>query len=647
MRTTGRRASTAMRAAAAVLAGAAVAMAPAVAVAADKADGEASISYVEAEDGTLQVLVTVPPGSEVDLDGVTVTVDGAEAEATAEPAGEAEVQRTTILTIDTSQSMQGTRFDAAKSAALTFLQTVPDDVEVGIVSFAGEVTEELAPTTDRDAARDVVFQLELTKQTRLYDGLLAGIEAAGSEGQRTMLVLSDGADTSDTELAEVESTLAESGVLLDVVALDQSGKARAALQRLTDAGNGQVIDADAGALAAAFDRKAADLASQILVTAEVPDSITTAEATLAVTLPTASGTLTAEAFAEVGAAPPPEGTLEESGGVLDNLVPGAIWLYVGLGALGFGLLAMLALLVPLPVRKLSPAERAALYTDKVSGRTPTHVGGLAEQEQALDQAKKQVEKVLKHSTSLETKIMNRLEGAGSALKPAEWLLLHIGVFIAAGTLGILLGGGSLITGVLFMIFGAIGPWLYLGFRRSRRRKKFESALPDTLQLMSGSLAAGLSLAQSVDTIVREGGEPVSSEFKRVLIETRLGVSLEDALEGLAERFESKDFAWVVMAIKIQRQVGGNLAELLDTVAATMREREYMRRQVAALAAEGKLSAYVLAGLPPAFMLYLLAAKRDYVMVMFTDPLGWMMLGGAAVMLGVGGFWMSRLVKVEV
>ena len=132
--------------------------------------------------------------------------------------------------------------------------------------------------------------------------------------------------------------------------------------------------------------------------------------------------------------------------------------------------------------------------------------------------------------------------------------------------------------------------------------------------MSGSLSAGLSLAQSVDTIVREGSEPIAGEFRRVLVETRLGVSLEDALEGVGERFESKDFEWVVMAIKIQRQVGGNLAELLDTVAATMREREYVRRQVAALAAEGKLSAWVLGGLPPLFMLYLLLTNRDYVIV---------------------------------
>ena len=105
----------------------------------------------------------------------------------------------------------------------------------------------------------------------------------------------------------------------------------------------------------------------------------------------------------------------------------------------------------------------------------------------------------------------------------------------------------------------------------------------------------------------------------MLVETRLGVPLEDALEGVATRYESKDFGWVVMAIRIQRQVGGNLAELLDTVAGTMREREYIRRQVSALAAEGKLSAMVLAGLPPAFMGYLYMSQRDYVMVLLHRP----------------------------
>ena len=165
--------------------------------------------------------------------------------------------------------------------------------------------------------------------------------------------------------------------------------------------------------------------------------------------------------------------------------------------------------------------------------------------------------------------------------------------------------------------------------------------------MSGSLSAGLSLAQSVDTVVREGTEPIAGEFRRALVEARLGVDIEDGLEAIAERMQSDDFRWVVMAIRIQREVGGNLAELLLSVAATIREREYLRRQVKALSAEGRLSAVILGGLPPVFLLYLTLVRFDYVKPMFTSLLGWVMLGVMAGMMAVGSFWLSKTVKVDV
>jgi tight adherence protein B len=325
-------------------------------------------------------------------------------------------------------------------------------------------------------------------------------------------------------------------------------------------------------------------------------------------------------------------------------------MYAAIGALGLGLLGLLILLVPYE-RTMSTEERVQQYAARAGTGAPASAPIAAPpsraEDSALEGAKTAAANVLRRNVSLEQKIAARLDGAGSQIRPAEWLLLHAAIFIGMSVLGLVIGGGNLIIGLVFMVIGALLPWMYLGRRRKRRKKKFEAALPDTLQLMSGSLAAGLSLAQSVDTIVREASEPISSEFKRVLVETRLGLSLEDALQGVADRFQSEDFDWVVMAINIQRQVGGNLAELLNTVAGTMREREYIRRQVAALAAEGKLSAYVLGGLPPGFMLYLLLANRTYVMVLFTRPLGWLMLGGGVVILSLGIFWMSRIIKVEV
>ncbi|QCX27141.1 type II secretion system F family protein [Nocardioides jishulii] len=321
--------------------------------------------------------------------------------------------------------------------------------------------------------------------------------------------------------------------------------------------------------------------------------------------------------------------------------------YVAMGLVALAVLLLVVGLFLKPKRaELTLEERVTLYASGggAAEGAGAHAAPTTDQ---LAQFKGAAESVLKRNTSLEARIGARLDAAGSGFKAPEWLLLHIGVVIVAGMVGLFVGGGNIIVGILFLVLGIIGPWFYLGFLKKRRAKKFNSLLPDTLQLMSGSLSAGLSLAQSIDTIVREGSEPIAGEFKRVLVETRLGVPLEDAMEGITERFDSKDFAWIVMAIKIQRQVGGNLGELLDTVAGTIREREYMRRQVDALAAEGKISAYVLGGLPPLFGLYLFLTQPGYINPMFESPLGWAMLGGAVLMLAVGAFWMSRLIKVEV
>jgi tight adherence protein B len=602
--------------------------------------GGTSIDYVERTDEGLQVLVSVPPDAAVDTDNVAVTIDGTTAPATASPAETTtSVRRTAVLVMDTSNSMQGDRIEAAQSAALTFLETVPDDVYVGVVTFDSDVESAVEPTLDRDEARAVVEDLALSQQTRLYDGVAEGIAMVGTEGQRQLLVLSDGADTSNTPLEDVTTAISDSEVQVNVVSLEQDPPP--ALAELAEAGEGESISADPEALAAAFSAQADVLARQVLVTAEVPSSVTAAEATVEVTLGSDQGDLSAEAFTPIGDATTSAPPVAETS---SPLVLTSYWLYGGLAAVGLGLVGLLVTLVPRRAEPLTGAALASAYTERVAG---VGRGSDDSGDAALAQATQTAERVLSANKSLETRISERLEGAGNPFKPAEWLLVHVGIFILAGVVGLLLGGGSLVLGIIFLFVGAVGPWMYLGFKRSRRKKKFESLLPETLQLISGSLAAGLSLAQSIDTVVKEGQDPVASEFKRVLVETRLGISLDEALEGVAERFESRDFAWVVMAIRIQRQVGGNLAELLDSVAGTMREREYMRRQVAALAAEGKLSAWVLGLLPPLFLVYLVISKRDYVMPMFTEPMGWLMLGGAALLLGVGVFWMSRLVKVEV
>ena len=578
----------------------AVAAAAALSLAAPSASAaDGSIAHVEGSEEGLQILVSVPPDADIDFEGVEVTVDGEAAEAGAVLADtDTRIRRTTILAIDTSESMAGARFEAAKAAALAFIDSVPDDVYVGIVTFDAQVTKALAPATDREQARAVVESLALNRSTLLYDGVLGALDLAGTDGQRSVLVLSDGADTSPTPLRAVTAAIEESDAYVDVVALEQSADQLGPLQRLADAGGGQVINADSEALATAFSAEAAILSSQVLVTAQIPGEVTASQATVEVTLPSADGDITASAYSTIRA----QGKSEAAPELTLPAQPDEGWtapdwaLPAGIGVFAVGLLIGLMMLVPAKPKPLTAAERINSYAR--SGETDEAGRPVKQDEDVLATAKQAMDGILERNRGLDAKITHRLEGAGSELKSSEWLLLHAAVVVGSGALGLLLGQGNLVIGLVFLLMGTVAPWVYLSIRRSRRRKAFHAQLPDTLQLISGSLAAGLSLAQSMDTVVREGSEPVASEFKRVLVETRLGVPLEDALEGVGQRFESKDFEWVVMAIRIQRQVGGNLAELLDTVAATMRERQYIRRQVNALAAEGKLSAIVIAALPP-------------------------------------------------
>ena len=182
---------------------------------------------------------------------------------------------------------------------------------------------------------------------------------------------------------------------------------------------------------------------------------------------------------------------------------------------------------------------------------------------------------------------------------------------------------------------------------ARRARKFEQQLPDVLTLLASSLATGFSLPQAIDAIVRDAAEPSAKEFSRALAETRIGAELEDSLDRLSHRLDSVNLRWTTMAVRIQRQVGGNLAETLRTTATTLRERESLKREVSALSAEGRLSAYILIALPVGLFLFMLKANRDYVSLLWTTPLGWLLSVGGLVALGLGVVWMKSVVKVEV
>ncbi|TNM45092.1 VWA domain-containing protein [Nocardioides albidus] len=616
---------------------------------------DGAIAHVESTGDGIRILVDVPSGARVDLSGVSATLDGDDLDATATPTSSGSaVKRTTVLVIDTSRSMrkQG-RFEAAQQAATTYLDTVPDDVEVGVVTFDSAVDVALEPTTDRAAARAVIGDLSLQRNTLLYDGLIAATDVAGDSGQRSLLLLSDGADAGSTaSLEDATAAIKDTGTRVHIVGLDLGEDQLAQLRTIAGAGEGDVITSSGAALAAAFAEQAEALADQVLVTAPLPSGFSADVATVQVTLPTGAGApVVARSLAKVEAASTPGAavalpTIADEGGGFT--APGWM-LWAGVAVFAVGLLGVAVLLVPAKPAPMSIADRVTAYSTRVSG-----VEELARRshsakppsEPVLDQARAAAAELLERNSALNDRMTRRLAAAGSEFKPSEWLLLHIGAVLAGGVIGLLLGQGSILLGLLFMVIGFLAPPTYLRFMAGRRRRAFDTALPEVLQLLSGALSAGLSLAQAVDTVVREGPEPIASEFKRVLVEARIGVSIEDAFEGVAHRFESRDFGWAVMAIRIQRQVGGNLAELLTTVAATMRERQFLRRHVRALSAEGRLSAVILCGLPVVFLLFLFLTNRTFLDPLLHDPRGWIMSGFGILWMVIGSFWMSRMVKVD-
>jgi len=239
-----------------------------------------------------------------------------------------------------------------------------------------------------------------------------------------------------------------------------------------------------------------------------------------------------------------------------------------------------------------------------------------------------------------------LAQANIPLRPGEAIAAMLGLSVVFGVLvGIWTQSllGALIGAALSLAVGAMLVQTIAG----RERKKFETQLPDTLNLISTSLRAGYSLLQAVEAVGAEAPQPTAREFGRAMSETRLGRSPVDALKDVADRMQSVDFDWAVLAISIQREVGGNLAEVLQTAAETMMQRNRLRREMHALTAEGRISALVLGGLPFFIFAFLFVTRREYIQPMLESTVGLMVLIGSIAWVLVGIYWLVRIVKVDV
>jgi tight adherence protein B len=502
---------------------------------------------------------------------------------------------------------------AARQAAHAYLNGLPGDVKAGLLTFASRPQLVVAPTTDRARLIVALDGVRAGGDTALFDAVRSAVDAMtaaglGPDSKRGLVVLSDGEDTASTSsLSAATDLLRTARIPADVVAFRYGTAESSALRTLAGAAGGRLLTAD----------NAAQLAE------------------------TFAGLATATAQPPATVQPPATASGPGDGSAAIKWS----WQLLLLLATTFTALLLGMLLI---IRGLKRDEGNKRLVHQIARYGPRPESApSAETEEAGSLARTAVYWTRRLLGGREQAVALRLDQAGMKLGPAEWTLLRLCVCAGlAAALTMLTGSGlvGILTGV---VAGWLGTLAFVRFRIARRQGAFSEQLPDVLQLVAGALQSGFSLAQALDSVVREGNQPAAGELSRALAETRIGAELEDSLDRVALRMDSRDLSWVVMAIRIQREVGGNLAEVLLNTVGTMRERAQSRRQVRALSAEGRLSAYILIALPILVGGWLMWTRGEYMRPLFTTVAGVVMLVGAGVLVVLGSLWMRKLVNVEV
>jgi tight adherence protein B len=245
---------------------------------------------------------------------------------------------------------------------------------------------------------------------------------------------------------------------------------------------------------------------------------------------------------------------------------------------------------------------------------------------------------------------SQLERAGLALKLHEYVALRVLLALVAFAVVLALGNGHALAFLLGIVAGVVGymlPAFYVRMRIARQVRKFNNQLADMLTMLANSLRAGFGLLQGLDLAAEQSQPPMSTELHHLLRDTRMGASIETALESMGARVGSYDLDVIITAILIQRSVGSNLSEVLEKVAHTIRERARIQGEINTLTAQKKLSGVVIGLMPPAVVVMMLSVNFDYMSTLFTDPLGRILLVVAIAMDIVGILIIKRIVSIDI
>ncbi len=555
-----------------------------------------------------------------------------------------------VFVVDSSQRLRlDDVFGAAKSAIAAQIRSLPAGTRVGVVEAGKSAVVVSQLTEDLESAAVAVEALDFSNGGKIYNAMDRAVSlfsrpaiAGEPERNQTLVVFAGGADAgSDVEIGPARAGLIRLGA--QAVAVQYAGGDTGLPSVVQGAGGLVLRGSSADEVSAALD-KATDVAAQrLLVTFDgttdvaLRGDVSLQMGSAQTSLSYGGGQLTSRTIA-----------LAPSLDVQDRSLFGffqtqtGLYLTLLLSFLGIGL----AIFVLGSIFAGGESSLEGLLARYSGSEDDLDVEESNIVQTALVQRAVQMSENFAEDRGFLLKVEEMLERARLPLRPGEAMSFYVGGIFVGMIVGYFMLGG-LVGSVIFALGIAIGAIMVLRFIASRRMRQFEKQLPDTLQLLAGTLRAGYSLPQGLEAVSTESVDPMGYELRRVMTEARLGRELEEALGAAAERLNSPDFAWAVMAISIQREVGGNLNELLMTVSDTMVARERLKGEVATLTAEGKMSAILLGGLPPGLGLVMWVMNPEYIDVLFTNFLGKVFLGAGIVSSIIGLAWMKKVITIDV
>lgn len=616
---------------------------PGLVGAAESSADPLEIRSVSAIDGQLSVDVFV---DDVEDTSATVVVDGEPVEVQASSLRDAGVSSTAMLVLDNSASVKNGTVQIAKESLDAILPGGALST-LGVQTIGGRSETQSRPTSNPTRVAASIAELNPVGESRMWDGVRDAADLLGKTGsaQRNLILMAGSVDEASTStLAQAANDLRDTGTTVHAIAVSGSRANVDQLRDLVDRTGGTLQLGSDTELAEMFGTVAERIGNQVRLTGALPDSIDAEVSALTVEM---NGTVVDASFRSglvtTGAtALAPLDTSSAGDGILDSTT--VKYLAIILGGLSAG--ALVFAIGQLITKRRDGLDFALRHYDETF--SATGVGNEEAQAQVknalLDRAV-EVTGDLAQRGGVLARVENLLARADLPIRPAEAILGYVGASILA------VGGTIVVTGspVMSLVIGIsvlIAPTFIVDFLARRRKKAFQAQLPDMLQLLAGTLRAGYSIGQGFEAVSNEIDDPMGGELRRAVTETQLGRPLEDALNGVATRMDSEDFGWAVMGISIQREVGGNLAELLMTVADTMTERERLRRDVSALTAEGRMSAIILGLLPPGLGVAMYFMNTEYISKLFSGA-GLFLLGSAIVMMVVGFVWMKKTIEIEV